>query len=159
MERKQEWLDEPDKALFVASGLPCRIERYMGHLNGYVGVPKNHSLYKIEYNKPTTIPGHDKEVCPEEILEVHGGITFSNFFEVVLTGWGWLKWLNKLHIAFVSEEFWWFGFDTAHCNDWNPQTAAVMDRTFSKYPSVSRSYNNGVYRNFGYVKAETIKLV
>ena len=58
------------------------------HRCGYVGVPKGHKLYKKDYTENGKI----------ENLDVHGGVTFSDF---LLPG----------------EDYWFFGFDCAHTGD------------------------------------------
>jgi hypothetical protein len=150
MERKKEWLDEPDEFEFVSSGLKCKILRCGGHLNGYVGVPETHPLYKVYYQDPSPVLQKKQEKMltktqdevemtfarclglfagelsssPDIIFEVHGGVTFSGFIG--------------------TDKLWYFGFDTSHYGDYSPE----MDDTWS----------NSVYRNFAYVKAETEKL-
>jgi hypothetical protein len=57
------------------------------HLNGYVGVPKGHKLYKKDYNNKLL-----------DDIRIHGGLTYS----------GWLM---------GDKTYWFFGFDTAHYND------------------------------------------
>lgn len=90
-----EWLDEPDWGEFKHASLKCLILRHseLGHLCGYVGLPKGHPCYGKDYNH---IPYDD--LSP---LEVHGGLTFSR------EGNG-DKW---------SEGYWWVGFDCAHAFD------------------------------------------
>lgn len=57
--------------------------------NGYVAVPPNHPAYKMDY---ATI------MYP---LDVHGGLTYSNFGDGVD----------------APEDWWVFGFDTSHYMD------------------------------------------
>lgn len=57
--------------------------------NGYVAVPPNHPAYKMDY---------DTLIFP---LEVHGGLTYSNFGDGVT----------------APKEWWVFGFDTSHWDD------------------------------------------
>lgn len=59
---EKEWEKEPNFLEWNFNGLHCIINRTMdfGHLCGYVGVNKDHPLYKEQYRN----------------LEVHGGITY-----------------------------------------------------------------------------------
>ena len=93
-----EWLDEPDKDEFEHDGLKCLILRNLelGHLCGYVAVPKGHPCYGKDYDH---IPYDD--LFP---VEVHGGLTFSG------EGDG-NRW---------PEGHWWLGFDCAHAWDLVP---------------------------------------
>jgi len=92
-----EWLDQPDKDEFEHAGLKCLILRHeMGHLCGYVAVPKGHPCYGRDYDH---IPYDD--LFP---VEVHGGLTFSR--EGNGDTWG--------------KGYWWFGFDCAHAWDLIP---------------------------------------
>jgi len=58
---------------------------------GYVGVPEGHSLYDTDYNKLDNI-------------EVHGGLTFSNYNQ-------------RYDEAAGVQKYWYLGFDCAHSND------------------------------------------
>jgi hypothetical protein len=124
-----------------------------GHLCGYVGIPKSHSLYGKKYNFKIKVENiEDIKInnnwlgafCETEldknlvsistVSEVHGGITYSEDHLSCFDG--------------IFENLWWFGFDCLHCDDVRP----FMDDIEQKYPQ------EGVYRNFEYVKNETIKL-
>jgi len=90
------WEDEPDHAEWVQyiSGYKCRISRneVTGTLCGYVGIPKEHRFWGVNYD------GH-REL--EDIADnVHGGLTYSQQGD---DGW------------------WYFGFDTAHADDFAPK--------------------------------------
>lgn len=86
------------------SGLHCLtlFHEMTGTYNGYVGVPKGHPLYGKDY--------HDKRI---ENLEVHGGVTYSDFWPE----------LND------NNELWYIGFDTAHAGDITPE----MDRLLPEH--------------------------
>lgn len=78
-----EWQDEPDKVQWVdeASGLDCLIVRTpLGYLCGYVGVTEGHPYFGVAYSQ---CPEKCEEVwcahSPESRMEVHGGLTFSDF--------------------------------------------------------------------------------
>ena len=59
----------------------------VGYGNGYVGVPKEHELYRVDYND---IQG----------IDIHGGLTFSDF------------WQEE-----SKDNYWYLGFDTCHAFD------------------------------------------
>ena len=95
----------------------------MGHRCGYVGIPKGHPLYGVEYhehsdalreamerigNDPIGKRGvvplfcHKSGECPPDVVfDVHGGITYSG------GGDGYP----------ADGDEWWFGFDCAHAGD------------------------------------------
>jgi len=90
------WEDEPDHAEWIQepSGYKCRIVRNetTGTLCGYVGIPKEHRFWGINYDG-------DREL--EDIADnVHGGLTYS---------------------AQGDDGWWYFGFDTAHADDFPPK--------------------------------------
>jgi len=64
------WDDEPNELEFEHAGLSCLILRHrtMGHLSGYVCVPKGHRLYGEI--------GHDLRD-----LDVHGGVTCCGYLK------------------------------------------------------------------------------
>jgi len=95
------WEDEPDHAEWVQyiSGYKCRIKRneVTGTLCGYVGIPKEHRFWGVNYD------GH-REL--EDIADnVHGGLTYS---------------------AQGDDGWWYFGFDTAHSEDFAPKIVEVL---------------------------------
>ena len=118
-------------ATWEHSGLRCVIIRTsMGHLCGYVGVPKSHPLHGHRYNDPhptlralwearkqqpvgphPSLPvmifalsggGDEKGLAPELCFDVHGGITYSDDLK-----------------GYDDSITWAFGFDTAHAQDFN----------------------------------------
>ena len=90
------WENEPDHAEWVqeVSGYKCRIKRNptTGTLCGYVGIPKEHRFWGSDYNT------HDELTDIGD--NVHGGLTYADEGD---DGW------------------WYFGFDTAHINDFAPK--------------------------------------
>lgn len=81
---------------FMHKNLKCKVLfQPLGFRCGYVGLPKTHRLYKVEYSDSITINNEDKRL--DDILEVHGGITYSGFM--------------------FGDEDWYFGFDCGHCFD------------------------------------------
>jgi hypothetical protein len=95
------WENEPDHAEWVqeVSGYKCRISRMEGSgaLCGYVGIPKEHRFWGVNYDG-------DREL--EDIADnVHGGLTYSQQGD---DGW------------------WYFGFDTTHANDFAPKLVELL---------------------------------
>lgn len=98
------WVKEPDNVVFVAHGLQYSVLRHaeMGHLCGYVALPRNHPLYGLHY---------DDEIVGD--VSVHGGMTYSGErFE-------------------GDPNDWWFGFDCAHAGDLSPGLASIGRRARS----------------------------
>jgi hypothetical protein len=62
------WETEPDNAEWEdkVTGYKCRIERHgdLGHLCGYVGIPKIHPLFGKHYD----------DAC----IQIHGGLTYAD---------------------------------------------------------------------------------
>lgn len=112
MEIIKEWTTEVGHVARI-------IKQSMGHLCGYVGIPKDHKLFEksyhdeIDYTLPMDEPVSSRGVIPlllratlppkegkeslEMIFDVHGSLTFSGKFE--------------------NSELWWLGYDCAHCDD------------------------------------------
>ena len=125
------WDSEPDKVNWVdqATGLDCMMVRnHVGAWCGYVGVPKGHPHYQVDYS------GLLWE------YDVHGGLTYSS----ECAG----------HICHTPEagrpdDVWWLGFDCAHLGDLAPST--------TKYPSLGFPAD-GKYRDQAYVREEVTSL-
>lgn len=134
------WEGEPDKIQFPdpATGLPCLIVRNkrFGHLCGYVGVSEGHPLFEKLYPE-----------IYDENLEVHGGITFSEFCVPDEKEHG------ICHTPGPGEpdKVWWFGFDCAHGCDISPGILAsgILGGALEKFAS---------YKGIGYVKAQCARL-
>ena len=95
----------------------------MGFRCGYVGLPKEHSLYGKTYDDYLDIKksdigekeisgifpilkamiDDDERVPIECYFECHGGITYSN--------------AGKQSKYPINSDLWWFGFDCGHCDD------------------------------------------
>lgn len=92
MKMQSDILKERHFHLFKYKGFMCAIVRIpiMGHLCGYVALPKSNSAFGIDYNDIN--------------ITCHGGLTYATD-----TIWN----IDKD----VFEELWWIGFDTAHCDD------------------------------------------
>ena len=132
----------------------------MGHRCGYVGVEADHPLYGKNYD--AFMPGvswadmKDKEIRDREIVplfcankeegvrldcyfDVHGGLTYSR---------------DGVRGYPIDGEFWWFGFDCAHCDD--GKDFSIMSKKYKefalKYPS------EGTVRDLDYVVNQCEKL-
>ena len=72
-------------------GLKCLILRHlrMGHLCGYVALPRSHPEWGKHYDEPD--------------ISVHGGLTFGR--------------QGKEGTLWDGQELWWYGFDCAHYED------------------------------------------
>lgn len=80
---------------------------------------------------------------PESMLEVHGGITFSDFCQERADNHG----ICHNPSEGEPDKVWWLGFDCAHCNDASP----AYDNFMPKF-----GYRD--YRTVDYVKSEITKL-
>ena len=96
------WETEPDEAEWVdaETGYKCRILRNetTGTLCGYVGIPKEHRLYGMTYQRAEN---------GDNDFEVHGGLTFSGAMG-------------------EGDVYHFFGFDTAHGGDLSPALVLAM---------------------------------
>ena len=90
-ERVISWKHPEPVRVWTSHGLRCMIVNGLMSLNGYVTVPVEHPWYAVHYSEQPQ--GCDD--CPESVIDVHGGITFSS----------------------LGEEGWIFGFDTCHAGD------------------------------------------
>jgi hypothetical protein len=78
--------------VFESEGFKCVVvAQGAGYRCGYVGIPKTHPLYGINYN--------------ETDFEVHGGVTYSD---------------GGVNTKYpIESDLWWFGYDCAHYEDGN----------------------------------------
>lgn len=100
---KKQWVDE-------ATGLACMIRRAgheLGHWCGYVGVPRGHAAYGVEY---------DDIGC-----EVHGGLTFSSRCQHGDQATA----ICHLVEEGEDDDVWWLGFDCAHSGDLIPAMRSI----------------------------------
>jgi hypothetical protein len=143
------WENEPDELFFIdkETGYQCQIlrrckktEYRMIYLCGYVKIPENHPFYNLEYsdklisecNRKISIKGISYFICndyydyesPSSLLEIHGGITFSQFSRD----------------DFLPDGFW-YGFDCGHSGD------------ISNKEDIEK-FKEYVYRDIEYVKNE-----
>ena len=122
------WEDEPDNAEWIQepSGYKCRIKRnpITGTLCGYVGIPEGHRFFGVGYDED-----RDKELG--DIADhVHGGLTYSQEGD---DGW------------------WYFGFDTAHANDFAPAIVELLINTGTNQ-NPPRYHDCMNYRTWAYVE-------
>ena len=132
---------EPSRESFNYRGYKCLIIRHPEflHLCGYVGIPEGHKYYKKHYDE---VP-----------LEVHGGLSFSDFWED------------------ENDGLWYLGFDTGHAWDLSPGMHRRNEPTKSKYwiDGVEHEYverdlgeelmKNETYRDIEYVRLQCKKMV
>lgn len=130
---KGQWNDEPDKVQWQdqETRLPCLAKRNpMGAWCGYVGIAKDHPLFEQNYGN-----------CDD--LNVHGGLTFSDFCVQD----------DKEHgICHVPDEgepdhVWWFGFDCGHSFDLMP---ILLKRR--------EAFADETYKTLDYVRTECARL-
>jgi hypothetical protein len=100
------WLLEPDRVEWEHAGFPCLILRHdkMGHLCGYIAVPKGHIWHGLPDDSQPRPEG-----SPEP--EIHGGVTYGNACDGDVC--------HKPKPG-ESEDVWWIGFDAAHAGDFSP---------------------------------------
>lgn len=86
------------------------------------------------------------EFKPEGMVDVHGGLTYSNECQGSIC---------HTPREGEAEHLWWFGFDTAHHMDLVPSMAAFeKDHEHNLGPRILR----GEYRDLAYVRAEVEQL-
>ena len=124
------WETEPDHAEWTqeVSGYKCRIVRNenTGALCGYVGIPKEHRFWGTEY-------GTHGEL--DDISDnVHGGLTYSQA---------------------ESDGYWYFGFDTAHTEDFAPKIVELLLSTNYEFKDNGLRFHNCMnYRTWEFVEGE-----
>lgn len=135
--------DEPDFERGYRFGLAYRIIRHpeMGHLCGYVRIPKGNSLLKEAKRGSYGMKGWGSKQrygfiprgydAVDRLLDVsvHGGLTWSGHLPTRR-----------------GENGYWVGFDCAHCDDYVP---AMGDMGFMK---------DSIYRDINYVRREITAL-
>ncbi len=129
------WNDEPDKKQWLdeETGYPCLIVRNNGGaLCGYVGVTEGHPAYNKDYNSVD--------------VEVHGGLTFSDFCHKGAEETG------ICHKVDNEVKTYWLGFDCAHYQDVCPAYAASSKKLGFN------SFREGTYKDFGFVTNQVRKL-
>jgi hypothetical protein len=124
-----EWTNEPHSYQWSAFDLQCLVFRAPNllHWCGYVGVPPGHPAFLRDYQD-----------LPE--IQVHGGLTYSNFLERAES---YVK--SRTH----SCRHWWLGFNCSHPFDLVPGLLR------GQLGSLSSRLCIQTYRNFKYVRAQT----
>jgi hypothetical protein len=99
-----EWQDEPDRVDFVRAGFACLALRHPnhGHWCGYVGVPREHPLYGLDWQKSAYGD-----------LNFHRGINYSAPCEE-----GGL--ICHVPAPGQPDDVWWIGGDFLHLFDFAP---------------------------------------
>lgn len=125
---QEAMLSEDNFKLFKHAGYVCCAVRMgmSGAVNGYVAIPKEHSLYGKDWSDSIPVK-HETEFNGNYIgalisafeekneglqridclFNVHGGITYSRP-ELIMVD------------SEITGDVWWFGFDTAHADDLRP---------------------------------------
>ncbi|MEE8113038.1 MAG: hypothetical protein V3T23_01665 [Nitrososphaerales archaeon] len=97
-DKKIPWKHSDPLNQWEVDGLSCMVlSSPLGGINGYVEIGEDHPFFLVHYGDCPA--GCDESWCghsPENKIEVHGGITFSQLSQ----NGGWI-----------------FGFDTAHYGD------------------------------------------
>lgn len=124
-----EWVDgEVDHPTTNATGFKCRIVRNetTGTLCGYVGVPKENRFWGMDYD------AKDYDLISIS-REVHGGLTFAS-----------------------GEKGWWFfGFDTAHADDFAPAIVELLIESKYEFKDRGLSFHDCMnYRTWEFVENE-----
>lgn len=122
---QKPWESEPDLVTYNLGRYYCLIRRHpsLKHLCGYVGVIKSHPYYEKEY--------HSIEI------DVHGGLTFSDFIE-------------------EYPGYWFLGFDCAHLGDFIPSDLGFFQNMNAMIePRKRYEY----YRTISYVGKELENMV
>jgi len=128
------WESEPDETEWVDAdtGYKCRIKRNdsTGTLCGYVGVPREHRLYGMDYQEAER---------GDNNFHVHGGLTFSGAMG-------------------EGDVYHYFGFDTAHAGDLSPGIVLSMLKWLEGGNGALGFYEAETYRTWDYVRREVKRL-
>lgn len=129
---------------FESNGLKCVVVmQLMGHRCGYVGIPKNHPLYRKDESSFRKILGDE---------DCHGGITFTGG--------------SKNSSYPIQSDLWWFGFDCDHAcdsNDYESAKQLFADDTdalerIKFYEKDDINFSHSRIRSLEYVENECCKL-
>lgn len=161
------WQTEPDKVQYTdITGLPALIVcSHIGSLCGYVGVPEVHPWHGVGYGHPMTCthePLHkscyecDGDFSPGYSINVHGGITFSNFCTPEPN---FARDICHMVEPGEPDHVWWFGFDCGHACDLSPAMLAGlvrcgMYRDLSEAMAAWGRRGQEIYRDIPYVVNE-----
>ena len=158
------WQDEPDKREWVHGEFICQAlrQKESGHWCGYVGVDKDHTLFGVNYDFEMLITDEfkNREIiegrtsyidiflnmgCTEgyiqlgTLIDTHCGLTYANNFPKG-------EW----------DDYWFFGFDCAHADDFAP--GALPDMVILFLLIDATDFHQGESRALGYVQREITKL-
>ena len=105
-------------------------------------VPESIQKRHMDKKNFTCREDYKPDHTPESIVDVHGGLTYSNSCNGAIC-----------HVPKPGEPdpVWWFGFDCAHSGDIIPGMDALLNR-------VSPRLWDGAYKTVAYVKAEVERL-
>lgn len=141
------WDEEPDKAQWIDedTDLDCLMVRNgLGALCGYVGVQPGHPWYGKDYDE---VPA----------VEVHGGLTFSDFCQEGAE--------DDPRICHAPEpgrpaKVWWLGFDCAHFMDLVPELLEFEGKRLKTLNDLQAymERDGNTYRTFEYVRQECASL-
>lgn len=149
------WGSEPDYLTWTdeATKLPCVARRGLsGAWCGYVGLPPSHPLH-----------GQDRDAVE---VDVHGGLTYSEECQVeavIIEGMSVPAVCHEVPPG-EDDDFWWFGFDCSHWNDYMPALKGRMMQAAqeSNDPKVKELFGHdewdGEYRTLDYVMSECVHL-
>lgn len=129
------WETEPNYEEFWHNGVMCAVIRGPSSaLCGYVSVSEGHPLFGADYGIPD--------------VDVHGGLTYAE------------KTLPTADREATADfdPVWWFGFDCAHAWDFVPRMDDPDTDFNRRHPEFRTLALNKTYRDFAYVKAETMRL-
>ena len=142
------WDNEPDKVQWrdETTGFPCLIVRNrMGGLCGYVGVPRGHRFYEVDYDNVSLNPdgSYDEDNYPP----AHGGLTYASKCQVGPED------QTICHVVEPGEDddVFWLGFDCGHWMDLQPRMV-MLDR------ELGMGREHGSYKDIAYVKRNVEEL-
>lgn len=137
--------NEPNFKVFTAHGLKCLVlrQKKMGHLCGYVQIPRGTPLWKElkkkgkRYTLPGTThsfrkPGYDRKLLRG--LYCHGGLTFS----------------GPMHF-YRARRGLWVGFDCAHFTDIVP---GLIEQLTALGMDVTHHFESGTYKDLAFVEEQ-----
>lgn len=152
------YFSEPDFFDSCAFGLPifaCR--NYMKAWCGYVGVPKGHSFFGMDYFERVATDRDNLRIGQqspmaifiEAMKEDDGKVAL----DILLDCPGGLTWANDHQPLGPKGKYWWFGFDCSHYNDLSPH-----DIISSMGESCWKLETGAKYRDLKFVKSALYKL-
>jgi hypothetical protein len=101
------WRTEPDMVQWTdpQTSFLCLVSRHpYGYLNGYIGIPKGHPAYKLQFDAIKA--------------DVHGGLSFAG---------------HRNGVDQECFELWWFGFSCGNYFDYHPATRDGIEYRHLEY--------------------------